>query len=357
MYDDFIKEKKDIREKLLKYSRAIREGKSFEEAAKQALKDPNNKKALAKKLLLDKNPKKSFFNFFNIKKEEKKLRKINKRSNFESIKKSPSFAIDKLVKEGDLSSQLRKSLKKDKNDFFDIKDIELRKRSLKSFEALTKQVLINKEKEEKKIKRSLKDEKVKIKSSPFTIGSLFKKQIPKKLKQAHEKEKKPLKNQALKEPKRASKESEKMARVLNASLMSDAKIKIKSTKKQVFKNNHLQSSEKDQLLKGALRPVKRAKQEFKPKRALSLDDDLLLKDVLPKYEDLKPSTLLSVILTMFFTTSFFALVIYVRSNIYYESREIAELRAQERVLKQENEALKRALEGMRFQNQILDYLK
>ncbi|ELZ6621999.1 hypothetical protein UXX22_001708, partial [Campylobacter coli] len=49
--------------------------------------------------------------------------------------------------------------------------------------------------------------------------------------------------------------------------------------------------------------------------------------------------------------------IYIRNQIYYLSREIATLRVEESVLDEENKDLKRRLEIMRFQNQILDYLE
>ncbi len=53
----------------------------------------------------------------------------------------------------------------------------------------------------------------------------------------------------------------------------------------------------------------------------------------------------------------FAPKIYITSNIYYLSRDIASLRTQESVLSEENKELSRQLENMRFKNQILDYLE
>ena len=58
-----------------------------------------------------------------------------------------------------------------------------------------------------------------------------------------------------------------------------------------------------------------------------------------------------------FALFLFAPQIYIRNQIYYLSREIATLRTEESVLNEENKDLKRRLENMRFQNQILDYLE
>lgn len=49
--------------------------------------------------------------------------------------------------------------------------------------------------------------------------------------------------------------------------------------------------------------------------------------------------------------------VYITSNIYYLSRDIATLRTQESVLSEENKDLNKKLETLRFKNQILDYLE
>ena len=67
--------------------------------------------------------------------------------------------------------------------------------------------------------------------------------------------------------------------------------------------------------------------------------------------------LLFAVLAVSFVLFLFAPQIYIRNQIYYLSREIAELRAEENVLNEENKELNRRLEQMRFQNQILDYLE
>ena len=73
--------------------------------------------------------------------------------------------------------------------------------------------------------------------------------------------------------------------------------------------------------------------------------------------NLNSNHLLFAILFVSFALFLFAPQIYIRNQIYYLSREIASLRAEESVLNEESKKLKRKLENMRFQNQILDYLE
>ena len=47
-------------------------------------------------------------------------------------------------------------------------------------------------------------------------------------------------------------------------------------------------------------------------------------------------------------------VVYIRNEIYYISRDIAELRSKHEVLLEENRALKNNIEALRFKNEILD---
>ncbi|MDO4674519.1 hypothetical protein [Campylobacter sp.] len=67
--------------------------------------------------------------------------------------------------------------------------------------------------------------------------------------------------------------------------------------------------------------------------------------------------LLFAALLLSFALFLFAPQIYIRNQIYYLSKEIATLKTEESVLTEENKELKRRLENMRFQNQILDYLE
>ena len=73
--------------------------------------------------------------------------------------------------------------------------------------------------------------------------------------------------------------------------------------------------------------------------------------------NLGKNQLLFALLCIVFAVVVFVPKIYITSNIYYLSRDIAALRTQESVLSEENKELNKKLENMRFQNQILDYLE
>lgn len=73
--------------------------------------------------------------------------------------------------------------------------------------------------------------------------------------------------------------------------------------------------------------------------------------------NLNANHLLFASLFLSFALFLFVPQIYIRNQIYYLSREIATLKAEESVLNEENKELKRRLENRRFQNQILDYLE
>ena len=74
-------------------------------------------------------------------------------------------------------------------------------------------------------------------------------------------------------------------------------------------------------------------------------------------KNLGKNQLLFAALCIAFAVLVFVPKIYITSNIYYLSRDIASLRTQESVLSEENKELNKKLENMRFQNQILDYLE
>ena len=99
---------------------------------------------------------------------------------------------------------------------------------------------------------------------------------------------------------------------------------------------------------------------------ISLDDDSVkVKNTLLQghskatqdERNLGKNQLLFALLCIVFAVVVFVPKIYITSNIYYLSRDIAALRTQESVLSEENKELNKKLENMRFQNQILDYLE
>jgi hypothetical protein len=67
-------------------------------------------------------------------------------------------------------------------------------------------------------------------------------------------------------------------------------------------------------------------------------------------------TLAMVYLALLVALALFLPKIYIKNEIYYNSRDISELYGQYEVLLEENRELKLAIEWMRFKNQVLDVL-
>ncbi|EOH2067888.1 hypothetical protein ACLWR4_000951, partial [Campylobacter coli] len=107
------------------------------------------------------------------------------------------------------------------------------------------------------------------------------------------------------------------------------------------------------------------KSEIQPIKTEHNEDTQKVKNVLlegfsnatKEDKNLNFNHLLFAVLFVSFALVLFVPQIYIRNQIYYLSREIATLRVEESVLDEENKDLKRRLEIMRFQNQILDYLE
>lgn len=247
--DDFLKEKQDIREKMLRYSRAIKEGKPYEE-----LNDINtNDDILKKRLQSHKKP--NFIDFekeiptsgniylkedlINVKLEEKKPFNFKFVFNFKSKKKQNELPIK--AKKQNITKK-----------------------------AKIKPAILNKNKEEKKKNFKLKN---------------------------------------LKE------------------FNSHTRLFIQNKKQD-------SSQEKELLLEGHTQAIQEEK-----KKNLSLFHFALAYGII------------------LFALIVFVPQIFIRNEIYYLSREISTLRAQEAVLNEENKELSRNLENMRFRNQILDYLE
>lgn len=122
-----------------------------------------------------------------------------------------------------------------------------------------------------------------------------------------------------------------------------------------------QSQEKSQ--------TQEAKPQTKPVNAVKnpkeSEDNIKAKNVLLQghskatqdEKNLGKNQLLFAALCLFFAIVVFVPKVYITSNIYYLSRDIAILRTQESVLSEENKELNKKLENMRFQNQVLDYLE
>lgn len=71
-------------------------------------------------------------------------------------------------------------------------------------------------------------------------------------------------------------------------------------------------------------------------------------------DNLSFKLLLGVLLAIFTVLLIILPNIYLKNEIYYESRDIAKLYNEYSVLKEENRALKQKLEYIKFKNQVLD---
>jgi len=71
-------------------------------------------------------------------------------------------------------------------------------------------------------------------------------------------------------------------------------------------------------------------------------------------DNLSVKLLLGVLLALFTALLVILPNIYLKNEIYYQSRDIAKLYNEYSVLKEENRALKQKLEKIKFKNQVLD---
>ncbi|EOJ0395474.1 hypothetical protein ACMZWH_001236 [Campylobacter jejuni] len=309
--DDFIKERQNIRQKMLKFSRAINQGKPLDDDLRDEISSDDIlrrrfKKKTPNKFLeeLDeeyesKRTKKSNIylkeDLINVKLEEKqslakkffsKMKERKKEEN-KKTKKIFSFGRKKINEIKNIQTKPKIQTKNDQNPIQDKKE---KKESIKSIEKI--------QKTEPKIQNSQTIEKRSdIKKQPDikqSLENLQKKITPQENKQEL--------------PKSSNQAQEKQ------------------------QNDEDAQKAKNVLLEGFSNATKEDR-------------------------NLNFNHLLFAALLVSFALFLFAPQIYIRNQIYYLSREIATLRTEESVLNEENKDLKRRLENMRFQNQILDYLE
>ncbi|EJF4931244.1 hypothetical protein M8P44_001067 [Campylobacter jejuni] len=309
--DDFIKERQNICQKMLKFSRAINQGKPLDDDLRDEISSDDIlrrrfKKKTPNKFLeeLDeeyesKHTKKSNIylkeDLINVKLEEKqslakkffsKMKERKKEEN-KKTKKIFSFGRKKINEIKNIQTKPKIQTKNDQNPIQDKKE---KKESIKSIEKI--------QKTEPKIQNSQTIEKRSdIKKQPDikqSLENLQKKITPQENKQEL--------------PKSSNQAQEKQ------------------------QNDEDAQKAKNVLLEGFSNATKEDR-------------------------NLNFNHLLFAALLVSFALFLFAPQIYIRNQIYYLSREIATLRTEESVLNEENKDLKRRLENMRFQNQILDYLE
>ncbi|ECL1005588.1 TPA: hypothetical protein ACOS3L_000378 [Campylobacter jejuni] len=309
--DDFIKERQNIRQKMLKFSRAINQGKPLDDDLRDEISSDDIlrrrfKKKTPNKFLeeLDeeyesKHTKKSNIylkeDLINVKLEEKQslakkfFSKMKERKKEENKKTKKIFSLGR-KKINEIKNIQTKPKIQTKNDQNPIQDKKEKKESIKSIEKI--------QKTEPKIQNSQTIEKRSdIKKQPDikqSLENLQKKITPQENKQEL--------------PKSSNQAQEKQ------------------------QNDEDAQKAKNVLLEGFSNATKEDR-------------------------NLNFNHLLFAALLVSFALFLFAPQIYIRNQIYYLSREIATLRTEESVLNEENKDLKRRLENMRFQNQILDYLE
>lgn len=309
--DDFIKERQNIRQKMLKFSRAINQGKPLDDDLRDEISSDDIlrrrfKKKTPNKFLeeLDeeyesKHTKKSNIylkeDLINVKLEEKQslakkfFSKMKERKKEENKKTKKIFSFGRKKINEIKNIQTKPKIQK-KNDQNPIQDKKEKKESIKSIEKI--------QKTEPKIQNSQTIEKRSdIKKQPDikqSLENLQKKITPQENKQEL--------------PKSSNQAQEKQ------------------------QNDEDAQKAKNVLLEGFSNATKEDR-------------------------NLNFNHLLFAALLVSFALFLFAPQIYIRNQIYYLSREIATLRTEESVLNEENKDLKRRLENMRFQNQILDYLE
>lgn len=293
--DDFLKEKQNIRQKMLKFSRAINQGKPLDDDLKE-----------------------------EISSDDILRRRFKKRSN---------RFLDEIEEEQELKYTKKSNIYL-KEDLINVK--------LEEKQSLAKKIF-------SKIKEKNKNQELKNKKSKKIFSFLKKKEI--QIKQ----------NKTL-----YHNTQEKI-------LPTDKKIEVK--KIQNNKISSIQSAPKPDLKQSLENLQKKIQtQEIKTEikepeiqsiKTESNEDAQKVKNVLlegfsnatKEDKNLNFNHLLFAVLFVSFTLALFAPQIYIRNQIYYLSREIGTLRVEESMLNEENKDLKRRLEIMRFQNQILDYLE
>ncbi|OCX42401.1 hypothetical protein A7X81_04800 [Campylobacter ornithocola] len=302
--DDFLKEKQNIREKMLRYSRAIKEGRPYEEYEQ---KFNESDRILKSRIQRKKRPK---FTDFDEEYEEKPKKQS-------AIYLKEDLINVKLEEKKPFKLQLNFFKKqKEKFDKKNDKNIKLPKNT-KTTQEIKK---VEKRQEEKD---SIKISKILIQSNVF-VASKFQNLKEKR------KEKAKLK-QELKEQKKIEQE------------------KIKKTQEEL--------KEKEKLVKQEQK-ILEEKVKLEENQEHNQEDKYELLDSIVSEENknLNPKNLLYAGLMIAFALLVFFPQIYIRNQIYYVSRDIADLRSQELVLYEENKELQRQLEAIYFQNQVLDFL-
>ncbi|WP_279041416.1 hypothetical protein [Campylobacter helveticus] len=318
--EDFLKEKQNIRQKMLKYSRAMTRGIPMDEELKKEISSDDILRRRVK----------------------------NKRQNL-------------LNEEFFEPNSAKKSNIYLKEDLINVKLEERQPLGSKFFVYFKGKKRAKENKKEEK--ESVKTENKKVKGEKKRSFTFSFKRV-KKVEQA-------LKKETLTQI-NTTKESSNLNQIKPTSFNANPKISV--SKSQAPQKINLKAEKKETKIKAEFKkveekPLKLIEKETNTQpiattkeldiKALEAKNTLLegFSNATKEDRNLNANHLLFASLLITFALFLFAPQIYIRNQIYYLSREIATLKAEESVLNEENKELKRRLENMRFQNQILDYLE
>ncbi|EHN6902441.1 hypothetical protein KJK83_001128 [Campylobacter jejuni] len=303
--DDFIKERQNIRQKMLKFSRAINQGKPLDDD----LRDEISSDDILRRRFKKKTP-------------NKFLEELDEEYESKHTKKSNIYLKEDLI---NVKLEEKQSLAK--------KIFSKMKERKKEGNKKTKKIFSFRKRKIKEIKNIQTKPKIQTKNDQNPIQD--------------KKEKK----ESIKSIEKIQKTESKIQNSQTIEKQPDIKQSLENLQKKITPQEN-----KQELLK----PSNQAQEKQQNDEDAQKAKNVLLEgfsNATKEDKNLNFNHLLFAALLVSFALFLFAPQIYIRNQIYYLSREIATLRTEESVLNEENKDLKRRLENMRFQNQILDYLE
>lgn len=306
--DDFLKERQNIRQKMLKFSRAINQGKPLDDD----LRDEISSNDILRRRFKKKTPNKFLEEF-----DEEYGSKHTKKSNI-------------YLKEDLINVKLEEKQSLAKKIFSKIKERE------KKENKKTKKIFSFGRKKINEIKNIQAKPQTQTKTDQ--ISTQAKKESIKPIEKIQKTESKIQKSQTI----------EKQLDLKN---QPDIKQSLENLQKKITPQYNKQESRKSSV---QIQEKQQNDEDAQKAKNVLLEG---FSNATKEDRNLNFNHLLFAALLVSFALFLFAPQIYIRNQIYYLSREIATLRTEESVLNEENKDLKRRLENMRFQNQILDYLE
>lgn len=306
--EDFLKEKQNIRQKMLKFSRAINQGKPLDDELREEISSDD--------ILRRRFKKKSKHILENL--DEEYETRNDKKSNIYlkedlinvKLEEKQSLAKKILLKIKEKKKSLPQQNKKTKKIFSFIKKKDTNQNT-------TQDIILSK--------------KDKIQAPSLAPESRLPTKEIKNIQVANEKE--------------------NFNKISQPAPQPDIKQSLENLQKKITIQEEVQT----EIKKPITQKIKINDEEDSQKVKNVLLDEF--SNATKEDRNLNFNHLLFAALLVSFALFLFIPQIYIRNQIYYLSREIATLKAEESVLDEENKDLKRHLENMRFQNQILDYLE